>query len=68
MGLRLGLGAALFAVNVELEVFVVDLFVGAIATNGLDGGVQLALERILALAQTNAGADTKVFGDKPIKS
>ena len=53
---------SLFAVHVDLEVLVVDLLVGSVGADGLDGAVEFGLQGGVALAQREAGAGTEVLG------
>jgi hypothetical protein len=49
-------GWPLTAVNVEVEVLLGELFIGAVGTDCSDGGVDLFFQLIFALAQANAHA------------
>jgi hypothetical protein len=53
----------LLAVNVKLEVLVIDGFVLAIAANRLDGTAKFLLQISLTFAQGDAGTDTEVLGN-----
>ena len=51
----------LFAVNVKIEIFVLDFFIGAVRTDFLNGVVEQFHQIRIFFANGNAGTFTEIF-------